>query len=134
MSAILSQLKRCQRVADILLERLIEQHDCGWFDGGCYTLASAVVELVPDTEIFHISRSHNNRDHAVVKACGLDLYFDADGIVNEADMFTKMRTVELTPCNVLAPFNDFDKYQERVFQDIKSAIIEAFQLPVPKDE
>ena len=88
--------------------------------------ADAVVSVVPDTEIYHVSRTHDIRDHAVVKVVDIDCFFDADGIATGAGLFRKMKNEEQTLCQVLAPFQDFETQRKFIFTDIKAAFIEEY--------
>lgn len=55
---------------------LIRKHDCGWLDGGCYTLASAICEVYPAAKMYSISRFEHVIDHAVAYFPEMDLYVD----------------------------------------------------------
>lgn len=102
-------------------DELVEKHDCGWFDGGCYTLAAAIKEVHPKLEIYYISRSAWHRDHAVVKITER-LFFDADGSQTESELFEKMEKQELTKCRAIRKYWDFD--EKNVFEDIKDKLVE----------
>ena len=111
-------------------ELLVDKHDCGWFDGGCYTLVGAAFEVIKGVDIFHISRTENNRDHAVLKLDGLDMYFDADGFASKYALFSKMKNEEGVECKYLGPFTDFGIKQNKVFCDIKASLIEQYHKAV----
>jgi hypothetical protein len=102
---------------------VVENNDCGFFDGGCHTLAHTISSHFKRTKIYHISRTFNRRDHSVVYFEDFNKYFDADGFQTAEELFTKMRTVEMTKCNVLLEFNDFNK-KDRVFIDTHEIIRE----------
>ena len=80
--------------AKAILPKLIQQHCCGWFDGGCFSLVSAIHSQFPDTTvIYHISRKSDVLDHAVIYLPSSKLFLDADGLQTRAELFTKMRSV-----------------------------------------
>ena len=100
---------------------IVNNNDCGFFDGGCHTLAYAICSYFKGTKIYHISRTSDRRDHSVVYFEKYDKYFDADGFQTADELFTKMKTVEMTQCNVLLEFQDFKK-KDRVFIDTYKTI------------
>lgn len=107
-------------------ETLVESHDCGFFDGGCYTLAYAVNAVFPTTsKVMHISRTERNRDHAIVYFPVRDEYFDADGFQTKEQLFQKMRELEATPVEVLLPFDDIDT--KTIFPDINEKLQQAIK-------
>lgn len=106
---------------------LVMRHGCGWFDGGCYTLASAAIEIIDDLEIFHISRDARFRDHAVLHIGNTNLYFDADGIASESALFRKMRIEEGVHCLCLEAFADFNQKEKEIFKDIKRLLKSRYQ-------
>lgn len=106
--------------ADNVLDALVERHFCGWFDGGCYTLAKAIAEHFPTAEAYHVSRTEQHRDHAVIYIPELKSYLDADGLQTKAQLISKMKEVELVDVSVCLPFVDIDKYP--VFADIKELL------------
>lgn len=105
---------------------LYTAHGCGYFDGGCHTLAYSIAKYYRGTEIFHISRSSNLRDHSVCYFPKFNLYFDADGFQTREELFIKMKEVEITNCNVLLPFTDFAP-SELVFEEIHELILLTLQ-------
>lgn len=120
----LLHFERCRLVAKELAPMLNDNHGCGWFDGGCYTLAKAVTRLMDGVEIYHVSRKEEYRDHAVVRLTGFDVYFDADGVHSAQSLKEKMYELELAHCEALAPFMDFDNHGDvEVFDDV----VRAFQ-------
>ena len=115
------QINQANTVAQSLIERLSTDHQCGYFDGGCFTLASAVNAAYPaTTQIFHISRNESVIDHAVIYLPEKNLYFDADGLQTREELFKKMVDVELCPVTVCAPLPN-EKMGE-VFTDIALSI------------
>lgn len=105
-------------VLDPATALLCDEYGGGWFDGGCYTLASLIVELYPDdTQVFHASREPDYRDHAVVLIKSSGQYFDADGLQTKSELINKMKTVEMFELCFLQPFDDFIDYP--VLENIK---------------
>ena len=83
---------------------LLDVHGVGWFDGGCFTLAHFLHLTYPeDVVIFHISRTEDIFDHAIVYVKSLDLYFDADGLQTKQILFNKMIKKELVAVKYLQP-------------------------------
>ena len=77
------------------MELLVPAHECGFFDGGCYTLARAVKHVFPDAvQVAHISRSESRFDHAILHIEGTELYLDADGLQSYGQMMHKMQHLE----------------------------------------
>ncbi|MEZ8295827.1 hypothetical protein AB6D11_18560 [Vibrio splendidus] len=106
--------------------QLIERHNVGWFDGGCYTLASALHQLMGQgVTPYHVSRSSLNRDHAVVRLGEADAYLDADGIQTQLRLFRKMRVEESTPVTMCAPFTNLNDYP--IYQDVVDALMDAWE-------
>jgi hypothetical protein len=104
-----------------VLPTVIETTNCGFFDGACHTLAHAIHSYFDGTEIYHISRRAHQPDHSVVYFPSLDMYYDADGFQTNAELFKKMRTVEMVFCNELLPFKDFNA-TELVFPEAQNTI------------
>ena len=81
-------LGHCMDVADGLVDYLCSKHECGWFDGGCFTLVVAVSSVIKGAEVYHVSRSAQHCDHAVVKLSLVGdtaIYFDGDGMQTDID-------------------------------------------------
>lgn len=120
-------LGHCMDVADGLVDYLCSKHECGWFDGGCFTLAVAVSSVIKGAEVYHVSRSAQHCDHVVVKLSLVGdtaIYFDGDGMQTKEKLLTKMQEQELTPCTVLEPLTDIDP--SLIFQDVVDEFILRF--------
>ncbi|MBH0017888.1 hypothetical protein [Pseudoalteromonas sp. NGC95] len=120
-------LSHCTDVADGLVEYLSKEHGCGWFDGGCFTLAVAVSSVVKGSEI-HVLRSTEHCDHAVVKLSLVGdtaIYFDGDGVQTKEKLLEKMHKQKLTTCNVVELLTDIDP--SLIFQDVVDEFILQFK-------
>lgn len=103
---------------------LAVEHGCGWFDGGCLTLAAAIKVMYPcSTEIYHVSRTHSVIDHAVIFVRSLGLFFDADGMQTKAELMHKMKTVELCDVTLCAPIVNVEDTDIVIFDDVVEALI-----------
>jgi len=96
-----------QALAEAFQSMLVEEENCGWFDGGCYTFAVVLHFIMGDSvEIMHVSRSEHDRDHAVVYHKATNTYLDADGIQSEEELMSKMLNQELTEVTGIWPFEN----------------------------
>ena len=101
-------------------QALSENHDVGWFDGGCWTILAAIVEAYPnDCHPYHISRTGSVPDHGVAYIPSCNLFFDADGLQTESQLFDKMRLTECVNVQVLAPLNQ----HQPIYEDIKQLLV-----------
>lgn len=111
------------------LTTLITDFNCGWFDGGCYTLTSAICEYDNTLLAYHVSRSSNGRDHAVAFCPETNLYFDADGWQTKTELIHKMRTVELVSVTDVEPFPDLARYP--IYESVKGLLLSKFLAYTP---
>jgi hypothetical protein len=112
-----------------VLTTLIKDFSCGWFDGGCYTLTTAICEYDNSLLAYHASRTSNGRDHAIAFCPETNLYFDADGWQTESELIHKMRTVELVNVTVVEPFPDLTKYP--IYGSVKELLLSKFLVYTP---
>lgn len=86
-----TDLKRfCNDNIDLILSK----EECGWMDGGCFTLATAFkLWLGSHVELEAVVRDKNDSlDHVVAKVAGV--YLDGDGVASKEDVLEKMRVIE----------------------------------------
>jgi hypothetical protein len=81
-----------------IFPELYQDHECGWFDGGCYSFASGFKNAVGDKGVLsYIGRSKSSLDHAIVFVPEIDCYLDADGAHTKQEMFEKLKLLESKP-------------------------------------
>lgn len=116
-------------IANDVSQLLEAEYQCGWFDGGCLTLAVAINESFPcSTEIHHVSRSQSVIDHVVIYVPILNAYFDADGLHTRVELMLKMRNVELCDVQVCAVVKNIENSDIIIYEDIVHVIQERFKL------
>lgn len=104
-------------------QALNENHHVGWFDGGCWTLLAAIVEVFPnDIQPYHISRTDTVPDHGVAYIPSCNVYFDADGLQTKSQLFQKMRRTEGVNVQVIAPLIQ----HQTIYEDIKQLLVLRF--------
>ena len=113
-------------VVDKCLIDLIDKVGCGWMDGGCMTLASAVNQIFPDSIFYHISRCVNLVDHVVLYFPEKAQYFDADGFQSERELFIKMKKQELTDVSALVEMNESHFNQIEIFTELEVLFIKYY--------
>lgn len=124
---IINQLKVLHAATNEVSDSLLDIHGCGWFDGGCYTLAYAASQVIDEVEVYHASRSSDFRDHAVLKLKGVDLFFDADGLQTKEQLYNKMVNYEMARCDAIEPFSNFSCYvEDKVYLDIYNELLLVF--------
>ena len=114
--------KAILKATEIVFNQLVNKYECGWFDGGCYTLSVAIADVIPHSKIYHVSRNSNLRDHAVVFLPEINKFIDADGIQSQSELITKMKEIELVNVTVCEPFNDINSHI--IYGDIKKCLIQ----------
>lgn len=116
-------LQALTNTIEIITEPLFLKEQCGWFDGGCMTLASSVNRIYPKSVFHHVSRAHSLVDHVVIYFPDLDRYFDADGLQSEAELIKKMEELEsmVNPRVFKLCESDFDQIE--IFKDIEELFI-----------
>ena len=77
------------------IDLIISKEDCGWMDGGCFSLATAFkMWLGSHAQLEGVVREKNDTlDHVVVKVG--EVYLDADGVATKEDLLGKIRVIEL---------------------------------------
>jgi len=127
-------VKLCALMAAIndTTEYLINKEQCGWLDGGCMTLASAIIGLFPTASLYHISRNKERVDHVVTYFPKLDCYFDADGLQFKNELFRKMQIDELVNVTILEKMNTLHFDQIEIFPEIKEILINHYQTSQAK--
>ena len=120
-------------LAQSYISHIVEKHDCGWFDGGCYTFAYLIKSLFPDQcELFHISRCSDEIDHIVVKVNGQNMYGDANGWQTKWQLIDSMRYFHPCVCplgksTVTIPL--FHDLVNLVIRDYRSNSDMSFEIP-----
>ncbi|GAA5138453.1 hypothetical protein [Thalassotalea piscium] len=110
-----------------ITQHLFDKEQCGWFDGGCMTLASAINHIYPRSIFYHISRSHDVVDHVVIYFPELDSYFDADGMQSKEALIQKMKTLESMANPTLFTMRDTHFEQIKVFADVRDLFVEYYK-------
>ena len=108
---------------EIITESLFLKEQCGWFDGGCMTLASSVNRIYPKSVFYHVSRTHYLVDHVVIYFPDLDRYFDADGLQSKAELIKKMEELESMVNPRVFKMCESDFEQIEIFKDIQELFI-----------
>lgn len=108
---------------EIITESLFLKEQCGWFDGGCMTLASSVNRIYPKSVFYHVSRTHYLVDHVVIYFPDLDRYFDADGLQSKAELIKKMEELESMVNPRVFKMCESDFEQIEIFKDIEELFI-----------
>ena len=108
---------------EIITESLFLKEQCGWFDGGCMTLASSVNRIYPNSVFYHVSRTHYLVDHVVIYFPDLDRYFDADGLQSKAELIKKMEELESMVNPRVFKMCESDFEQIEIFKDIEELFI-----------
>lgn len=108
---------------ETIAEPLYLKKQCGWFDGGCMTLASSVNRIYTKSVFYHVSRAHSLVDHVVIYFPDLDKYFDADGLQSKAELIKKMEELEsmVNPKVFKMCESNFDQIE--IFKDIEELFI-----------
>lgn len=101
--------------------RMVEQHGVGFFDGGCLSFALAAQSLIPDSQLYHVSRTKQGCDHIALYISQLDAYVDADGLRSKAALITKMREVEKIDVQFCEPATHFTGLVE--YEDVVEEIV-----------
>lgn len=86
---------------------LLEPHQCGWTDGGCWTLASALSCWLQDVELFCVYDRHRQPQHVLAKVVGRDILIDGYGVNSTSVIIRKMVKDEFVPVPVtIEPFRE----------------------------
>jgi len=113
-------------------DALDKEHGCGWFDGGCFTLALTIKELFPDAVIYYVSRTNLVVDHAVVYLPEIDAFIDADGVQSKQELLTKMHMAEGADIKVCEPLCNI--FAETIYFDIRDMLKNEFLKELSKDK
>lgn len=116
-------LQALTNTIEIITEPLFLKEQCGWFDGGCMTLASSVNRIYPKSVFHHVSRVHYLVDHVVIYFPDLDKYFDADGLQSKAELIQKMEEFENMENPRVFKMCESDFVQIEIFKDIEDLFI-----------
>lgn len=130
-------------LADMYLPKIIKNHNCGFFDGGCWSFAKAIHRAFPVlTEIVAARSTDGLYQHCLVKIIGSDVVGDADGWRSFEDFRTWFRqkenividAIEAVSVDNLVSINDdielFPPLVEEIVEHIERNRGISFDLPL----
>jgi hypothetical protein len=121
------------------LTALVEAHECGWLDGGCWSLAEGIRRALGDevATIWTLCNGRLKSEH-VVAAVGPYLFLDANGLGDDEAIYAYWAEEEgITGPHLVAgppaPGGDlqlFEEIADLVAQALRAALAESASLEV----
>lgn len=86
---------------------LIDPHQCGWLDGGCWTLAVGLKRWLQDVEVHCVYDYNDQPQHVLIRIPDRDIFIDGHG-VSSGSFITKMMIKDefIPPPVSLQPFRE----------------------------